>query len=237
MSDVRQTKGFMLLRCSSKLVDEYEKGKVALSNKEYLREIRDAVPFINPYSYKGISREPLSAWSPDDERFIREHPESRSDLENEVAAKKCFLELNGEDREEWDFDENKQYWNPELISTLNQAKEIYSCLIAQKDYEIIEASSEPYSNDFVPIGFDVGYWGGNHFSIICDTVIMPRWHPPIPDDLAELAKQLEKINQYVLFQTVADAAEFRRWYMSKKWAEKEMDTGEFCIIQLSIPKL
>jgi hypothetical protein len=37
------------------------------------------------------------------------------------------------------------------------------------------------SNDNI-LGYDVGYWAGDHYSIIADTIITPTWHGPPEKD-------------------------------------------------------
>jgi hypothetical protein len=61
------------------------------------------------------------------------------------------------------------------------------------------------------------------------------WHPPAPDDFAEIALKLKKLNTNVLFNTYDEAADFKQYYQSKDWAETEMYEGEFCIIRLALP--
>lgn len=235
MLPARQTKGFELLRYPRRLLDEYNVSKLAVDNMQLLAKIRDAIPFVAVHNYRGISREPLAPWSSEDENIIRASPGVPADLERELPARKRFLELNGEDRTRWDHYHGGCDYDKELLSSLNGAKEVFRCLNAPDEYEVVEVSREPCSTDFQFLGFDIGYWGGDHFSIICDSVVMPRWHPPNPDDLPELAERLRNLNQQILFPTIEEAVQFMEYYMSRPWAERESFPGEFCIIKIAVP--
>jgi hypothetical protein len=76
-------------------------------------------------------------------------------------------------------------------------------------------------------GYDVGYWGGDHFLIVCDTVVAPQWHPPDPDDFFEVAERVRGLNEHLLFPNHGDALAFRSYYLSKEWAETEFGPGQF----------
>jgi hypothetical protein len=39
------------------------------------------------------------------------------------------------------------------------------------------------------LGYDIGYWRGDHYSLISDSFVAPCWHPPAPDAFRTLAKQ------------------------------------------------
>jgi hypothetical protein len=83
------------------------------------------------------------------------------------------------------------------------------------------------------LGYDVGYWSGDHFSLINDTLVAPLWHPPQPEDFQELAAHAHELNNHVLFPSASLAAKFRQWYLTKPWAETEYEPGEFCLIRVS----
>ncbi len=89
-----------------------------------------------------------------------------------------------------------------------------------------------YRLDSNTLGFDVGFWRSDHFSLIADTAICPTWHPPAPKDWAELSNRLLRLNNHALFDSVADAEEFRAYYRSKDWAETEDAPGEFAVIEV-----
>lgn len=204
------------------LLNQYHSSDIAKANKSYLQQIRSVLDFIDPSLYRGIGRIPLKPWSP-------QYKEDR----DEITARMKFFEINGEDREEWDMYVGGYDYSKSLISTFEQAHEIYSHLISPKDYEIVHLSREVYEENFELLGYDIGCWGGE-FSLISDTIVMPRWHPPAPADLVELSSRVNILNKYVLFQTLREAQEFKQYYLSKSWAEAENSPGEFCIIQLAL---
>ncbi len=149
-------------------------------------------------------------------------------MHSNQRARWRFREIIGEDNPGEDYDED-------MLPNLTVAQEVYLLLDDPDEYEIVIMSREPLGTDIRSLGFDIGYWGGDHFSLICDSVIMPVWHPPDPTDFNELADKLKGVNEHVLFQTCAEAEKFRSYYMTKRWAESETVPGEFCIIQIGLP--
>ncbi len=224
-----------MLRSASVVLEEYEKNRIALENNQLIKQIREAVSFIDPYTYRGISRDPLAPWSSEDEKNLRETPELCKDLQKELSARKKLRELTRINKSKSSYCYNGWQYNEKLVSSLDEAKEIYGCLCNPGEYEIVELSREPYSTDFKFLGYDVGYWAGDHFSIICDSVLMPQWHPPSPEDITELANQLHGLNKYILFPSLDEAIDFRRYYTSMPWAEQQMFHDDFCIIQIALP--
>lgn len=159
------------------------------------------------------------------------------DLRVNEKARRRFLELNAEDRGEWDYHPEGWDYNKALVADLRTVKELRACLDAPDNYEIIEVARDTCETDCELLGFDVGYWRSGNFSLICDSAVMPRWHPPLEDDLPGFAESLRSLNEHVLFSTVKDARKFRDYYRTHEWAETEEHAGEFCIVQVSLPKL
>jgi hypothetical protein len=132
---------------------------------------------------------------------------------------------------------NKDYFGSVrcIVPTIENARELFTPLENPSEYEIVRLSQSSadeacdHEND---LGFDIGYWGSDSYSIICDSAIWPRWHGPPDDVLPELAKRLAELNSNCLFQTHKAADEFRSWYRQEDWAEEEGDPGEFCIIKI-----
>jgi hypothetical protein len=233
----KQTKGFVLVRKPDRLMDVYDGSKEARKNITFLRQVRSAVSFLNPRNYRGISRDSLKPWSSIDEALLKKEASTFMDLGREQSARKIFLKVNGEDREEWDDYINGWDYNKSLILDLITAKKLYEDLDNPEDYEIIEISREIYGSDYDSLGFDIGYWGSGEFSLICDSVLMPRWHPPDLSDLSELSERLRCLNQHVLFSTTEEAEEFRQYYRYKQWGETEDQAVKFDIIQIAVPKV
>jgi hypothetical protein len=217
------------------VLDEYHATELVRKNLQSLKQIRDAVAFVEARNYRGISREPLMPWSSIDERLLQRGVPTRVDLRREQTARRRFLEMVGEDREEWDHYVFGVDYNKALISSLRIARELYGVLDKPEDWEIVELARETYGTDYDVVGFDIGYWGSDNFSLICDTVVTPRWHPPAEEDLAELAQRLRGLNRHVLLPSADAAAAFREYYTSRPWAEEDVGPVEsFCIVQVAV---
>lgn len=215
---------FALVKQPDRVLEEYARSDFAISNRDELARLRACLHRLDPSHYRGISRRPLTA-------FRDMSPAEIEDLE----------------RRGWDFRTNERALrllrslaipsplnDPSeegfLLWTLADAERIRELLDRPGDYEIVRLLRDPMGLPASFLGFDVGYWGSDHFSLICDSAIMPRWHPPDREDYDELAANLDRLNQHALFDTLQDAHEFRLYYMSKAWAETENYEGQFCII-------
>ena len=119
-----------------------------------------------------------------------------------------------------------------MLPACAAAAQVRDLLDHPEDYEIVSVSRDVSASAYASFSFDVGYWGGDHFSLICDVAVAPRWHPPDPSDYAELADRLRGFNADVLFETRAEAQAFLDYYRTKSWAETEFEPGEFCVIEL-----
>ncbi len=110
-----------------------------------------------------------------------------------------------------------------------QAWAVYDALSEKSTYEVIElCSTSDLPRDL--LGFDVGYWGGGNFSILCDAAIWPIWHPPDLAALPDLARTLSVLNAKALFPTEDSAKRYRDWYAEQPWAED--DPSAFTIIAI-----
>ena len=107
--------------------------------------------------------------------------------------------------------------------------EILSLTDDPSKWEIIRIAKTSRTNKQTTLGYDVGYWGGYNFSIIADVCVIPRWHPPIPEDFENVIEALSSLNNYMLFDSAEEAENYRQFYKSKTWAEE----GDFCIIQIN----
>ncbi|MFN8456724.1 MAG: hypothetical protein U0401_18995 [Anaerolineae bacterium] len=225
---MEQMKGYALLKMPSLLLSHYENW----FNQEHiqiLQDLRNSVSFVDPFRYRGISRKILSPFPSLDVGIIKEFEETGGDMQSNKQARWRFRELIGENIP---YDED---YDEDLLPNLRGAKEVYSLLDDPEGYEIVVMAREPLEANIESLGFDIGYWGGDHFSLICDSIVMPTWHPPDPSDFGELAEKLQGLNEHVLFETRAEAEAFRSYYMTKVWAETETVAGEFQIIQLGLP--
>jgi hypothetical protein len=184
----------------------YESSEFAASNKDLLAQLRATLSFINPSRYRGVSRNPASS---------DELVESSRDSDEDTAA--ALIGAEG------------------IVETLTRAHVLLSNVSDSSQYEVVYVEYGQFSDGHQTIGFDVGYWGGDHFSLVADTAITPRWHPPPPEAFGTLAKHLSVVNESVLFSSANDAMAFSVFYRSQDWAETEFEEGQFAIIRVALP--
>jgi hypothetical protein len=191
---------------------------------QYLKTIRDAFSHLDPAYYRGISRYPLKPYyqlcREDMDRYRRKGIDFESNKKAAVRLKEIVPPIPYEDS------------NESLIPTKKYALEIFNLLDNPREWEIIHVRREEFRPNPKTLGFDVGYWGGDHFSLIADTALLPHWHPPIPEDFHELTRELSELNSNLLFTDPDSAIRFRQFYKSKPWAETDATGNEFHIIQV-----
>jgi len=220
--------GFALMKMPELLNAVYERSPLIIERfPESPKAMRSKFPNIDPTRYRGIDRCPLCE-NPIPDHGWRATPEGRALDERDVAARVRMLDFVGR----W----NEDYFGSVrcVVPTVENAREIASLLETPSQYEIVRLSqSSPgdVCDEDKDLGFDIGYWGSDSYSIICDSAIWPRWHGPYDDVLPELATRLAELNPNCLFQTHEAADRFRSWYRTQEWAEQEGEPGEFCIIK------
>jgi hypothetical protein len=132
------------------------------------------------------------------------------------------------------------YWTDEaledFVPTIEEARDV----LRWADYEFPDAyelvwariasnSAQP-PEGFVRLGYDPTYFGGDHFSAICDCMCFPRWHGTDPEGQIFL-KYFERLNKNGLFDNPALASDFLAYYLSFDWTE----TGEYEIGEVWAP--
>jgi hypothetical protein len=128
--------GFVLLRRMRDLLNEYNSNKFAQENFGRLQKLRQAVGYIDPLSYRGISRYPLGPWSPEDKDEV-----------NELSARKKIYEFMSQSGDEWNVPEEN------IIATLDQARLVHHNLLISERYEIVHISLEDIETQFEPPWF------------------------------------------------------------------------------------
>jgi hypothetical protein len=223
-----QTEGYMIVLKSDILLERYAGEWAPQHNPEPLRALRSAFSQFDIAGYRGVSRKRLLAYPSLEQKVLNLFEATGIDMKTDAEARRQFRVILGDLSE----DENPEI-DEYLISSLSDAREVLGLTDEPSRWEIIHVArgnAEPGSSF---LGYDVGYWGGD-FSLIADTIVVPRWHPPIPDDFAEVAQALSGLNVNLLFGSSADAAGFKAFYKSKLWAETEDREGEFCIIRVGL---
>jgi hypothetical protein len=211
------------------LVRAYDESMRTHQAAELFQRLCEALKPLPREAYRGSSRYPLMPFPSFDPEIVRTFEEAGCDVTTEQAARRRLLALVGENDSPGDLD-------PDLLPNLAAADDVYSFLESPTEYEIVQLAREPFLADVNCLGFDVGYWGGDHYSIICDSAVRPLWHPPQPECFDELARQLRTVNESFLFPSAEGAAQFRSWYRTQSWAETEFRADDFCIIQVNKPR-
>ena len=203
-------RAYALMRRAAELEEAYRSSPFyerARAHLDALRAALGAVPFS---SYRGIGRYPFT-----------EYPESEpgwqwADIkpdESEPEARAVLARFLG-------VDDHQTPYPRSFLAQASHAKEVHATLTRPEKYEIVELCASPDHPQNL-LGFDIGYWGGGNFSILCDAVIWPLWHFPTPDAFSELAQFAGKLNTHVLFPASEAATCYLDWYRHQSWAETE----------------
>jgi hypothetical protein len=167
-----------------------------------------------PSNYLERLRNAMSAYSPTKYKGISRYPITLGDIGIPFIDDEVFEDT--------------------IFMRRETAERIFQQLENHDDYEIIKVflpNIIDHSGDL--LGYDVGYFGGDCFSVICDSFVMPRWHPPVLEEIEVLAKQMKRLNQNLLFPDEGSAQEFYEYYIKQEWAEKPVYPGQIHIIGVS----
>ncbi len=207
---------FLILRKQNTVVEFYiELGKDREGFQEYFSSLRNTFSDLNIYNYKGISRDALL---PIPEEYQSVYPSAQ-----EPKAQYLMSDLIEKCCEKY----SDEYIN--MICNLDDCLSVYNLLENKQGYEIIKTSRVNFTHSSDLLGFDIGYWGGDNFSAISDSILLPMWHP-IPEHVyREVLPFSNKLNSHLLFENYSEAEEFREYYLSQDWSEKESFEGEICI--------
>ena len=203
---------FLLVRHTAELIGAYE-AALDPRNRPYYEDLCARLAG-DRHGYRGISRDPLVPLSfgvADD---------------YEPAARQRYAELADAKPDDFVHD---------LLPSLAAARDVQRLLVAADRYEILRIRSGDFVPDPLTLGYDIGYWAGDHFSLICDSAVLPTWHPPQPEAFQSLVDALRALNTHFLFSTHEEAEAFRSYYCSQAWAETESESGEFCVIEVAGP--
>jgi hypothetical protein len=194
------------------------------SAEVYSTALRTALPSIQPSRYRGIQRDAIDRW-------WEGEPSAGVRMQNDQARRRIW-DLYGPDPcLRWT---QPPWFDPDLLPTLEIAREILSLTDAPADRELLRVTRNDVAPTPKTIGFDVGYWGNDHFSLIADAMIMPQWHGCPPEELGSLDPWARALNDHQLFRTAANAMEYRRWYLGQPWAEEESGPGEFEVVRADL---
>jgi len=203
-------RAYALMQTPDSLEAAYTSSPLYQRAPTQLETIRAVLSGVAPASYRGIGRHPFT-----------EYPEKGPGWQGqglvapdpEPHARTLMLESLGPN----DFE------TPYPRAFLQQAEQVwavYAALTAKSNFEVVELCSSPDLPRNL-LGFDIGYWGGGNFSVLCDAAIWPLWHAPDLAALPELAVALQDLNEHALFPTESSAKSYREWYIAQPWAEEE----------------
>ncbi|MHC4103463.1 MAG: hypothetical protein ACYSR9_00880 [Planctomycetota bacterium] len=185
---------------------------------------RKAFRDFDPKKYRGISREPLKSYFSLDEENFEYLRRNGVDVDSNKEARIQLTNIVPET--------TIDYCYNSFIANCDDVVEIYKMLDNPTDWEIIHIRQNQFEKNSNTLGFDIGYWGGDHFSLIADTIVTPTWHPAPPQNFVEIAGRLSVLNNNLLFDEPSQASQFKEYYISKEWAETEDTITKFCIIQV-----
>jgi hypothetical protein len=201
----------------------YELSPFVQRNRDEVLRIRETLTAVDPATYRGIGRCPLSEIPEPDPGWVEATPPITLTTRDDKARRR-LLEIIGADH-------TCDHYPCSLVPTLAQAHELLLLADDPGEYEVVQLSRDNPGSGRL-LGFDVGYWGGGNFSILCDSIIWPMWHPPVPAALGDLAHHVESLNDAMLFPDCASAERFRSFYLTQSWAESENEPGEFSVIRV-----
>lgn len=222
--DANQRAGYLvLLRADRALARWHDEVVARASDLEafegYVAALRGLQPGLARPRYRGIDRYPVE----------RGNGDLGGTGENQRAARR-LLEIFGPDPTmHWS---QPPWFDPDLIDEPGLAREILALTDDPGEHELVYVSRGTATLDARTLGFDVGYWGSDHFSLIADALVTPRWHPAPLTVLNELAVWAATLNEALLFSTAEAAAEYREWYRTQDWAEQESAPDQFQIIRV-----
>jgi hypothetical protein len=215
--------GWALMRMPRVLNAAYELSPFVQRNRAEIWRLRETLPAVNPAAYRGIGRCPLSEIPEPDPGWVETTPPATLTTHDD-KARRLLLEILGADH-------TCVHYPCSLVPTLAQARELLLLADHREEYELVRLSRDDLDSGRL-MGFDVGYWGGGNYSILCDSIIWPMWHPPAPAALGDLAQHVASLNDAMLFPDSASAERFRSFYLTQSWAELERKPGEFSVIRV-----
>jgi hypothetical protein len=208
-----ENKGYLILQKPEELSRNFELEITERKIENYYKNLLDVFSSHNPNRYLGISREPLFG--------VPKNIQSEFEQILEPESQDYIWHL-----------EEQNLCSEGLIFEYDEAIKAFKKIKNKDSYDIICVRNNSFENDANILGFDVGYWDGDHFSLIADTIVIPRWHPAPEEDFIELSTKLKSLNENLLFNTYQEAEKFKKYYKTKSWAETEDIEGEFCVIQV-----
>jgi len=218
---MKQTEGYLIVE-KPFVISEWYQSRFESDPRysDHVQEIRAANPIIDPGKYRGINRNPLMQLGTVDlDQYIasmNSHPSLNAD--NLDARHRLTEIVSKSPRTSKELDH---------LDTIEQAIEVYNLIeSSQKNkYEIIRFTRHVEPLSINTLGLDIGVWG-NDYSILCDSVITPVWHPVPIESINEISLLLNDLNDNNLFSNHKSAESFLNYYLTQEWAEQQSTDSE-----------
>ena len=183
--------------------------------QDYYSQFRSIFDISLVNQYRGISRMPLSPVPRKQKNQYKNIVEPEAQFLMDKYINKYCTKYKDDDID--------------MLLESSHLNNVINKIISKNRYDPIKISTVNDKKNKKFIGFDIGYWGGDNFSIISDSMLLPMWHGAPKEAWTGLLKFSKKLNNYTLFDNFDDAFEFRSYYLMQNWAEKEMHENEICI--------
>jgi len=220
----RRSEGFAFLKPADRLVRDHLSTARAVENRRLIDDLWARIQPHDPLTYRGIGCIVDGISTPQGEDQSSWLTTLNVDPRDPLLATRLAIGRF--------FEDDLATTNGHLLFDPAQVQEALELAPASERVQVVRLRRVSFSSEASVLGFDVGYWGGNHYSLVCDSIVAPTWHPPQPEDFTTLAEALKVLNGSLLFPTHAEAAAFRARYMQFPWAETESYPGEFEVIQV-----
>jgi adenylate kinase family enzyme len=152
----------------------------------------------------------------------------------DVSYENCNCKYFGLDREYYYNDDITDEDETDFIYDYYNALETLNNL-NDDNYELIWTrladSGVGSLPEFISIGYEPTYFYGDHFSIICDSLFIPRWHGT-DDEGTAFQEYFNSLNKFGLFNFLEEAERFKEYYSTFEWAE----TGTFYVAEVFMRK-
>lgn len=201
-------RAYALMRDPRELDDIFRTSPFHSRNHAAIEALRSAVPAGLATRYRGIGRFPFTEYPQRGPGWQGEDPRYDDD---EVRARALLVTCLGPEAQATPYPRA-------FLGDRGDAASVRAELSRPDRYELVELCSGSDSPAEI-LGFDIGYWGGGNFSILCDAALWPTWHPVTLEAIPELSRHLAELNQHALFPTVEAANAYTVWYLGQNWAE------------------
>lgn len=195
-----------------------------------MRALHGCIRHAPPSNYRGIGREWLGWFLPASDSDLRAWLAADPRRAGETAARRRFAEIAGlsvHNPPAYEADRDD-----DLLPELAAAREVIALLPEPDQYDVLELRRAGFRGGSRLVGYDIGCWGGDHYSLIADSYVSPCWHPPPPSAIPDLAAALSRLNSNLLFPTQDAARTFLDWYRAQEWGETEATPGQFTVIEV-----